>query len=66
MKKNKISLFHIIFSICLVIIFFFALYFMGLKKWFHMDEIYTYGLSNNYFEPFPWQVGEWLSGDYFT
>lgn len=35
------------------------------KNGFHIDEVYSYGLSNSDHEPFPWQVGEWLEGDYY-
>lgn len=35
------------------------------KNGFHIDEVYSYGLSNSDHEPFPWRVDEWLEGDYY-
>ncbi|MGX7107206.1 hypothetical protein ACWOBE_05320 [Hutsoniella sourekii] len=40
------------------------------KFGFHMDEIYSYGLANSYFKPFPNATNVWLRGqdylDYLT
>ncbi|XJS10769.1 hypothetical protein ACF3NG_00400 [Aerococcaceae bacterium WGS1372] len=35
------------------------------KQGFHIDEIYSYGLSNGYYQPFPTATNEWLAGNYY-
>lgn len=41
------------------------LYYGNQKQGFHMDELLTYGLSNNFYAPFPFETGEWLSSNYY-
>lgn len=68
MKKrtqHKNKTFVTIFGIVSVGIFFLIWFFMMKKEWLHVDEIYTYGLANSYYEPFPWADNEWLAGTYF-
>lgn len=35
------------------------------KQGFHIDEIYSYGLSNSYYNPFPIAANEWVAGSYY-
>lgn len=35
------------------------------KQGFHIDEIYSYGLSNSYYRPFPTASNDWISGNYY-
>lgn len=63
--RHKNRTFVTIFGIISVGIFFVTWFFMMKKEWLHVDEIYTYGLANSYYEPFPWADNEWLAGTYF-
>lgn len=54
----------ILIAVMLVLSVFSFLVFQG-KHGFHIDEVYSYGLSNSDHEPFPWRVDEWLEGDYY-
>lgn len=41
------------------------IYYGSIKEGFHMDELYSYGLSNSNYSPFPFANNKWLSGDYY-
>lgn len=41
------------------------MYYFQLKQDFHIDELYTYGLSNSYYQPFPFAKNQWVSGEYY-
>lgn len=41
------------------------LHFAFAKQGFHIDEIYSYGLSNSYYNPFPTAANEWIPGTYY-
>lgn len=41
------------------------LHFAFAKQGFHIDEIYSYGLSNSYYNPFPTAANEWMPGTYY-
>ena len=36
------------------------------KLGYHVDEYYSYGLSNSYYKPFPDDYNQWLSPDYYA
>lgn len=65
MKKNKVSKFNLIFIAVILLVTIVLLINFSKKNGFHMDEIYSYGLSNSYYEPFPWKFNEWIPGDYY-
>ena len=54
------TFFCMVLSITLVLFYYF-----GLKQNFHIDELYTYGLANSYFQPFPFEKNQWVSGEYY-
>lgn len=41
------------------------LHFAFAKQGFHVDEIYSYGLSNSYYNPFPTAINEWTPSTYY-
>lgn len=43
----------------------FAFYVSGLKEGYHMDELYSFGLSNSTQFTFPSANNEWVNSDYF-
>lgn len=63
MKSDR--LFPMIFMATVVFISFVLVYYFQLKQNFHIDELYSYGLANSYFKPFPFDKNQWLSGDYY-
>ncbi len=65
MKKRNITKFSLIFGITLFLVVLFLLTQMIGKNGFHIDEIYSYGLANSNYHPFPWEFDTWLSGDYY-
>lgn len=63
-KKNKgFILFFLVVIIFLITI---LVQYGKMKMGYHMDEIYTFGLSNSYYEPFPYHFGEWIPSSYYT
>lgn len=58
-------IFPVLFISTVLLILVVCLYYFQMKQNFHIDELYTYGLSNSYFEPFPFDKNQWLSGDYY-
>jgi hypothetical protein len=65
MKKRNITKFSLVFGITLFLVVLFLLTQMIDKNGFHIDEIYSYGLANSNYHPFPWEFDTWLSGDYY-
>lgn len=63
MIKTKQENWILILTMILLAVFSFLIF--QEKNGFHIDEVYSYGLSNSDHEPFPWQVDEWLEGDYY-
>lgn len=60
-KRGKLALlaFIILGQIACVIFF-------GMQKCgYHMDELFTYGLSNSYYKPVPDDTEKWLDSSYF-
>lgn len=67
---NKISLKSknntiIIFLVMLILQISCLIYFGTLKEGYHMDEIYSYSLSNSYYKPFLSDRDQWLGNHYF-
>ncbi|MDF2567934.1 MAG: hypothetical protein K0R90_1390, partial [Oscillospiraceae bacterium] len=42
------------------------IYFGTIKQGYHIDEVYSYGLSNSYYKPFPTDRNKWLDNSYFN
>lgn len=66
---NKIKTNRVFVVVCSLLVFAMVvnvLRYGYMKQGFHMDELLTYGLSNSYFEPFPFQFGEWLPASYYN
>lgn len=61
--KNKDRILIIISILLLVVV---ALRFGIMKNSFFIDEIYSYGLSNSYYHPFPFKNGTWFSSKYYS
>ncbi|MGO4936269.1 hypothetical protein ACTQ54_01290 [Fundicoccus sp. Sow4_H7] len=57
--------FPLAFLCLLFIIVAVLLYYFNLKQGYHVDEIYTYGLSNSYYQPMPFDFNQWLDGSYY-
>lgn len=54
-------------SICLIVLLCITIYIGQQKAGFHIDELYSYGLSNSYYMPFPQRMNEWVTGqDYLN
>jgi len=62
-KKKVFNLASIAIFIIIVSV---MIYFGVLKQGFHIDELYTYGLSNSYYNAFPDEFGEWLPHNYYN
>ncbi|MFL2080020.1 hypothetical protein [Marinilactibacillus psychrotolerans] len=64
-QHNNNGLFHFVFITTLLILIFILVYFSSLKVGFHIDEIYTFGLSNGEFTPFPYLSEQWINPSYY-
>lgn len=58
-------LFPLVFIATMIVISSVLVYYFQMKQNFHIDELYSYGLSNSFFKPFPFDKNQWLSGDYY-
>jgi len=65
MKKRNDTKFLFVFGSALFLIVLFLITQMMDKSGFHIDEIYSYGLSNSNYHPFPWEFDTLLDGEYY-
>ena len=64
MKLNHIKPLHLLGLVCLICVGI-LIYYGKQKIGYHIDEIYSYGLANSYSHPFPNDINQWLSGQYY-
>lgn len=60
-KRGKLALLALIILGQIVCVIFFGMQKCG----YHMDELFTYGLSNSYYKPVPDDTEKWLDSSYF-
>lgn len=63
-NKRTIA-FGAVLTLSLGLLAYVLMYYSLAKQGFHIDEIYSYGLSNSYYLPFPTAANEWISGTYY-
>lgn len=64
-RKNPSLIHWGLALIALGILTYVSMHYALAKQGFHIDEIYSYGLSNSYYMPFPTAANEWLTGTYY-
>lgn len=64
-KKDKTYYFFTVFVLSILALLAYSIYIGNLKEGFHMDEMYSYGLSNSVHFSFPSRNNEWVNSDYF-